>query len=118
MAALLSEPSQGMASNTQQLKEVAMLCDQIQVPYDKFHDGNGLRVYPKQTQKQREARCRRALKKNGFLLRKSRFRNPGVFSVGLYCILDDRNRYVSGSGGNGYSLTLDNVEAWTQKLCS
>ena len=86
-------------------------------PYGPHYDGNGLRVYPKQSQKQREARYRRALKKNGFLLRKSRFRNPGVFSVGLYCILDGRNRYVSGSEGNGFSLTLDNVETWTQKLC-
>ena len=87
-------------------------------PFGSDYDGNGLRVYPSLSQKQREARCRWALRKNGFLLRKSRFRNPGVFSVGLYCILDDRNRYIAGSGGNGYSLTLDNVEAWTQKLCS
>jgi len=87
-------------------------------PYGPNYDGNGLRVYPKQTQKQREARYRRALRKKGFLLRKCRFRNPDVFGLSLSCLLDGRNRYVLGSGMNGYSLTLEDVEAWTQKLCT
>jgi len=87
-------------------------------PIGPSYDGDELRVYPYQSQKQREARCRRILRQNRFLLRKSRFRNPGLFGFGLFCILDVTNRYIAGSEGNGYSLTLDDVETWTQHLVS
>lgn len=58
----------------------------------------------------REQRLRRLLKRDGYFLRKSRFRNPELVSYyGGYRIVSENNVVVAGES---FGLTLDDVERW------
>lgn len=67
-----------------------------------------------ESEKARETRLRRLARREGYAVRKARFRNPWLRSFGLYCIVDpDRNLLVAGGyGPNNYGLDLDDVEEW------
>lgn len=65
------------------------------------------------TEKVRENRIRRMLKRQGYSLVKSRRRNPQAIDYGGYMIIDtDRNYVVFGSNAYAFSATLDDVEEW------
>lgn len=60
-----------------------------------------------------EARVRRAAKRQGLQLVKSRCRVPEAFVFGTYGLIDPaRNAWVAHRGGDGYGMSLDEVEAW------
>jgi hypothetical protein len=63
------------------------------------------------TDKKRENSVRRALARQGCLLRKSRRRDPRAVDYGGYIIADMRTNCVE-AGGSYFSLTLEDVEAW------
>jgi len=53
------------------------------------------------------------LARRGFLLQKSRRRDPRALDYGLYRIVDpERKLVVAGSGRFEREMTLDDVEAW------
>jgi hypothetical protein len=59
----------------------------------------------------REERLRRAAKRQGLALVKSRSRHPDVLVYGTYGLVDpQRNAWVASSGGDGYGLDLDEIE--------
>jgi hypothetical protein len=63
--------------------------------------------------KVREQRARRALRRRGLDLEKSRRRDPQARGFGRYRIIDPEARRVVAGGGVGeFSLSLDTVEAW------
>jgi hypothetical protein len=63
--------------------------------------------------KAREDRARRALRREGYFLRKSRCRTPEVWGYGGYMIVNERNCIVGGGHvGNGYSMDIEDVEGW------
>jgi hypothetical protein len=52
-------------------------------------------------------------KRQGLVLRKSRYRNPDLYEYGGYMIVDaDNNSIVAGGAPHAYSLSLDGVEAF------
>ena len=66
------------------------------------------------TERTRENRLRRAARRQGFVLRKSRRRDPEAYDYGLWMIVDpDGNTVVAGNQVTGTpSMTLDEVEDW------
>ncbi len=60
----------------------------------------------------REARVRRALRKDGFLVMKSRVSTPNLDNLGGYMVVNARNWVVLGSR---YDLSLEDLEAWVKK---
>lgn len=71
-----------------------------------------------QSNKSHEARVRRSAKHRGFLLRKSRTRNPYADDFGLYVIVDDtRGNRLPGAQApisalaRGEGMTLNDIEA-------
>jgi hypothetical protein len=58
----------------------------------------------------REGRLRRQMHREGFVLRKSRVRNPHVHDLGGYMILDGSSNTVAA--GSNFDLDLDDVEQW------
>lgn len=67
----------------------------------------------KQTVQAREARVRRTLKRDGYVLTKSRVRNPEDYRYGGYMIVDAQiNGVVAGGSPIEFCLDLDDVEKW------
>ena len=65
----------------------------------------------------KEARLRSKLKRSGYLLRKTRFRDPGLRSTYPgYMILDGDNRIVAGGYPREFSLTLEDAENFLQEV--
>ena len=64
-----------------------------------------------ETDTERENRLRRSLRRRGFVLHKSRRRDPGAWDFGTYQVLDFDRNLVAGDS-SGYGMTLDAVEAW------
>lgn len=63
--------------------------------------------------KRKEDLLRRSLKQMGYLLSKSRTRNPQLLGYGGYMIVDmDTNFVVMGASPFSFSLTLDDVESF------
>lgn len=63
------------------------------------------------TEKVREDRCRRALRRRGMLLKKTPARSWLRQHYGAgYMIVDERNRVVAGYDGRAYRLALADVE--------
>ena len=65
-------------------------------------------------EKVRENRLRRAARRQGFELRKSRRRDPGAYDYGRWMIVEPGgNTVVAGAQDTGTpSMTLDEVEDW------
>lgn len=64
-------------------------------------------------EKAHESRLRRTAHRNGYALQKSRIRDPWIPGYGCYRIVDTAtNLLAAGGAGNGYSMTLDEVEHW------
>ena len=65
-------------------------------------------------EKVRENRLRRAARRQGFELRKSRRRDPAAYDYGRWMIVDPSgNTVVAGNQVTGTpSMTLDEVEDW------
>ena len=59
--------------------------------------------------KVRENKARRTLARRGYVLVKSRRRDPHAFDFGGYIITDQYNRVVTGTDPVAFSLTLDDV---------
>ena len=65
------------------------------------------------TEKVRENRLRRAARRQGLMLVKSRRRDRGAADYGTYGIIDpQRDAWVAWRGAHGYGMDLDRVEAW------
>ena len=65
-------------------------------------------------EKIRENRMRRKLQRMGYVLLKSRRRDPQAYDYGGYDIIDaNRNAIVFGNGN--FNLSLDDVEAFTKE---
>jgi alkylated DNA nucleotide flippase Atl1 len=70
------------------------------------------------TEKVRENRARRAVERRGYALEKSRRRDPDAWDYGTYQIVDYSNGpggqlvYADWDTGQGWGLTLDDVEEW------
>ena len=65
------------------------------------------------TEEARESRLRRAVRRQGYALRKSRSRTPESCSYGGWAILDPTfNAWVAGMHPMEYTLDLDDVETW------
>ena len=63
--------------------------------------------------KVREARVRRMIDRQGYLLEKSRRRDPRAVGYGHYRIVDPTTKtVVAGVGRAGYAMSLDEAEAW------
>ena len=60
-------------------------------------------------EKRREARLRRAAKRNGLVLKKSRARRPDLNDKGRYALLNDRNVVCLGER---FDASLDDIEAY------
>ena len=61
----------------------------------------------------RENRLRRTAKRQGYMLRKSRVRDPRAYVYGTYMLVDPyRNTIVAGDRNSGFGMSLDDVEAW------
>jgi hypothetical protein len=61
----------------------------------------------------REARIRRMIDRQGYLLEKSRRRDPRAVSYGLFRIVDPTtNTVIAGAGRAGYTMSLEEAEAW------
>jgi hypothetical protein len=59
-----------------------------------------------------EARLRRAAKRQGLVLCKSRRRDSRAHDYGTYCLLDVRTRFqVAGDHEGGYGLSLSEIHA-------
>jgi hypothetical protein len=80
--------------------------------------GNGIRITSPHikenvmTIETREARVRRRLRREGYVLQKSRARNPEVRATqGGYAVIDVYlNALVSHAGPHGFGATLEDVE--------
>jgi hypothetical protein len=76
-----------------------------------------------QDQKVRENRLRRAAKRQGYLLVKSRRRDPRAIDYGLYVLVgDSANKYGRRSDqaavsefANSHGMTLDEVEEYLNR---
>lgn len=63
--------------------------------------------------KVREARLRRAARRQGLKLVRSRRRDPRATGFGRYALVDpDTGRAVAGKLDSPASMTLDDVDAW------
>ena len=64
--------------------------------------------------KRTENRLRRQLYRDGYLLRKSRSRDPSALDYGLYAIIDPSTGGTVHAQGpwSPHRLTLDEVAAW------
>jgi hypothetical protein len=63
-----------------------------------------------------ERRYRRALKRRGLALQKSRTRNSQVAHYGCYRILDPfRNQLIERGGWDGWGMNLEQVGDWIIK---
>jgi hypothetical protein len=61
----------------------------------------------------RETRVRRMIARQGYLLKKSRRRDPRAVGYGLYRIIDPYTKTVVGGASCArYTMTLDQAEAW------
>lgn len=58
----------------------------------------------------RENRLRRAAKRQGLKIVKSRRRDPRALDYGRFMIVDQDNRVVAGELSAGQGLTIDQVE--------
>jgi hypothetical protein len=68
-----------------------------------------------QRDKVRENRVRRALQRQGYVLVKSRARDPRALGYGQFLIADQQNNIVAGGHGpSGFDLTIDDVERWAK----
>jgi hypothetical protein len=68
------------------------------------------------TEKSIEIRLRNTLKRRGYILTKSRRKDPLAIDYGLYTISDARNNIAAyGSGYNGM-MTLEEVESWVNDM--
>ncbi len=66
------------------------------------------------TDKTRENRLRRQLRKHGIRLKKSRIRNPNIDNYGHYMLIDIyKNLVIEGSR---YDMTLDDIEDYVKNL--
>ncbi len=62
-----------------------------------------------------EANARRAIRRLGYILRKSRCRTPEDPSFGGYVIIEpERNIIVAGFHSSAYGYDLDDVIAWIE----
>ena len=64
------------------------------------------------SEKVRENRIRRVLKRQGYRLVKSRRRDPQALDYGDYMIVDERKCCILGKDPWSFSATLDEVEEW------
>ena len=65
------------------------------------------------TELRREARLRRRAKHRGLVLEKARIRNERVWGWQLFRIIDaSTSTVVAGYAGIGYSMDLDEIEAY------
>lgn len=73
-------------------------------------------VQEERAEKARESRLRQAVARHGYhYLTKSRCRTPQALEYGRYMIVDGyNNAIVAGGGGSGFSMDLDQVEAWVK----
>jgi hypothetical protein len=70
------------------------------------------KAMPHQSQKAREDRCRRALRRRGLALQKSRRRDLAMPDDGGYMVVDPaQNVAVAGSSPIPYAMSLADVEA-------
>jgi hypothetical protein len=67
--------------------------------------------------KTRENRLRRMADRQGFVLRKSRRRDPQALDFGTYQLVDLDNDIVLGDGAvfSGFGCDLDEIEEWLNK---
>jgi hypothetical protein len=66
-------------------------------------------------EKVRENRLRRKIERMGYMLMKSRARDPDALTYGGFQIVDPETKMLIAGWGNaerGYALDLDGVEAW------
>ncbi len=64
----------------------------------------------------KEARLRARLKRQGYRLQKSRFRNPELRATySGYMIIDNNNRIAAGVYPREFSLTLEEAENFLQE---
>ncbi|MGZ6339312.1 MAG: hypothetical protein ACXWNG_02985 [Candidatus Limnocylindrales bacterium] len=65
----------------------------------------------------REARLRRLARRHGYMVAKSRVRNPNAASFGTYAIIDPATNAVVhvDSGLGSFGLSLDDLEAWLNR---
>ena len=73
------------------------------------------------TDKVRENRLRRKADRLGYILRKSRRRDPDAYDYGLYGLLDVAHGgtpHPSSPMNTMFDLVLDDVEWWLEKLAS
>jgi hypothetical protein len=67
-----------------------------------------------QKEKVRENRMRRVLERRGYCLVKNKRRDPRAIGFGCYKIIDTETNAIL-AGGRNFDLTLDDVEAFTNK---
>jgi len=66
----------------------------------------------------RENRLRRKIGRMGYILMKSRARDPDALTYGGFQIVDPETKGLAAGWGNanrGYALDLDDVEAWIRE---
>lgn len=73
------------------------------------------RIMSERSEKVRENRLRRMAERQGFVLAKSRRRDPRALDYGGWMILLPSGRVVSGNVPHPYSLTINDVEAFLQR---
>lgn len=61
-----------------------------------------------------ENRLRAAVTRAGYMLRKSRSRNPNIPGFGMFCIVDPTTNTLAAGGDclSSYSMSLDEVQDW------
>ncbi|MFK3735669.1 hypothetical protein ACI2LJ_35995 [Streptomyces sp. NPDC088090] len=62
-------------------------------------------------EKTREIRLRRAAKRQGLTLHRSRVRDPRALSYARYRLERD-GHVIAGGEGTGYSMTMDDIERY------
>jgi hypothetical protein len=67
------------------------------------------------TEEVRELRARRAAKRQGLELSKSRLKDPRAHGYGLWVIYDVKGRLVAGTPNTTKALTLDEVEDYLNR---
>lgn len=63
-----------------------------------------------------EIRLRNTLKRRGYILKKSRRRDPMALDYGLYWITDKSGNVVSSNDNSSSGITLDEVNEWVQNM--
>lgn len=65
------------------------------------------------TERTREQRIRRAAKRQGLALRKTRTRDPRALDYGMYALADEQtNVVVAGTASDRFGFSLDDVDAY------